>query len=132
MKKMFKLMLQKIADTLGWCCVELSVKLYHSDRFPKLADQLYKAGIWFYTITTLPELATHFEPDASDEWLYDWHIHFNPYSTTWFAYHEYDRSAYFNGDKPMYPIWSASTFCELLDKLRAMHSVDQSIAQDNE
>lgn len=125
-------MLQHIADALGWCCVEISVKLYHSNRFPKLADHFYKAGLWFYTIIHLPELATNIEPDASEEWLYDWHMHYNPYSATWFAYHEHDRSAYFNGDKPIHPIWSASTFCGLLDKLRTMHSVDQSIAEDNE
>lgn len=124
MKKRITKVFYKITDLLGWCCVELAVKCYHMDRFPKMADGLYKAGLWFYTFALPPAVAEETNVDASKEYLYDWYIHFNPYTEIWSAYHCDDRSAYINGSKLTHRVLSDKTFCGVLDKLDAMHRIE--------
>lgn len=126
MKKLITKVFYKITDALGWCCVEMAVKCYHMDRFPKMADMLYKAGTWFYMIPPVIAVPESFTNGIKREYMYDWHIHFNPYSGMWFAYHHDDRAAYFNGGTTTHPLWSDKTYCGVLDKLDIMHNVDKT------
>lgn len=124
MKKFITKVFYKITDFLGWCCVEAAVKCYHMDRFPKMADALYKAGLWFYSIPPVVCVPESVAAEVKKEYLYDWHINFNPYTEIWSAYHRDDRVAYVNGSKTTHRVFSDKTFCGVVDKLEAMHSVD--------
>jgi hypothetical protein len=126
MKKLITKTFYKITDFLGWCCVEMAVKCYHMDRFPKMADRLYKAGCWLYVLAPVVPAPETSVTDTEKEFMYDWHMHYNPYTSMWSAYHRDDRVAYVCGEPTTHPVWTDKTFCGVLDKLAIMNHVDST------